>query len=1231
MVSKILRADGTTELASIKSVTYHESVNADTDLRPGCVASSYIEVTCFGAQTDAPTVGEALTYYQVVGETETLIGIFYAEPSIPTKNSYSFIAYDAVHKLDSDFSSWLSAHQDDFPYTVYQLVSQACTIAGVTLGLSSWANSTMEVNAWYADSITCRNILQYAAEIACKFVRCNTSGEIVFDWYTTVSQDTRTASGEIASFDYGADGVPLKSLVAQIDPVQSFNGYDKPWPPGGGKNVFNADVWAGGTYVSFVKNGENDYTFTKVGTSTSQRMTLNGEFTVPAGTYYLSFKASAQSESGINVRTRTDGAWKTGVLLTYADGYYYRKLTVPENTTGIQMYYSNNSTGVGTSINISDVQIEEGSSQTDYAPYENECPITGWDECSAYLSDNAPTTYIDGKYYNDNGGISNSEGTRYEEEYLPVTPEASYTFQFINTSTYRLRVHEYSSDKTWLRQVISTPVSTTTISYEPSNDAKYIRLSYPIACGNIELYISKLQVSWQSTAGTVYNGTITINEDGSADLANYSTYSSYSSSNSWQESNTPGVFYLSNSAAWRTEQTLICDKFKGVANKNPNQLGLFEIAITTNLNSFVVRTDDPDVDTFKARLDAMGGFHAVRQRVEPLVYHFDNVGQLTTLLGENNIWATTGDVTVEYYYQLGRIYPTTGTFNDEECYAYKQDGLNYDNYDTSALARVAVHPVGEDDVAYYYPTDVTSGNTLDITNNALLYGASAADMSGIAQTVYDGVTAVGQYRPMDVNMFPNECPFRSGQIVPVTDAQGVSFTTAIMQKVVTDSAVTLTSTGREVYGDYALDTAKKLVQLAADIVRINKLKVDWAEIDQIFARDITVTGQLHSEDYSYTDGEIYANQGMGMDFGEKRYNTPNFGITPDGNVYAQGGKISGFHIQKGEYEEVTPSAPTYTGTGYTYADGYLEVTEDGTATFDVPLTATVGGVSKPLTRVVYQCYYGQPSSIPSTFRYSFYYLDSGGNPISGLGGMLEYEPYGGTALRSVIPNANYLSQSSSLTFSVQIRSGSACRIYYQYGNYYSLYTENGEIGTGETNVYVGDDGISVGGKIILTPDGNAKIYSLDLTDTAGVASPDDNRLMKAKDIYDELSQKVDTSLIPFAVPDGGTGQTGVEVTSTVSDVITASTNYTVTSMNFSKWGKVAQLTMKIKRSSAVTITSLTAIATLKSGYRPAHNAIAASPASAIDKCYVNESGVIYVTGTLAANTEYSIFSTFILP
>lgn len=378
MTSRIVRADGTTALSGIKSVTYHEAVNADTDLRPGCVASAYIEVECYGSQAQAPTAGERLAYYQVVDGTSTLVGYFYAEPSIPTKVTYKFIAYDAAWKLDADFSTWLAANQNNFPKTVYQLVSQACTLAGVTLGTSSWPMSTMSVNAFYADGITCRNILQYAAEIAGKFVRCNVSGSIIFDWYTAVS------------------------------------------------------------------------------------------------------------------------------------------------------------------------------------------------------------------------------------------------------------------------------------------------------------------------------------------------------------------------------------------NK--------------------------------------------------------------------------------------RIYPSSGTSGSEVRYAYKQDGLTYENFTTTVVARVAVHPVGEDDVAYYYPTNVSSGNTLSITNNALLYGATAATMNSIAQNLYSVMTALGTYRPMSVDMFPNECPFSAGQIVNVTDIQGVSFRTVIMEKTVTEEATTLESSGREVYGDYALDTAKQLVQLAADIVRINKLKVDWAEIGTAVVQTLQANG-----------------------------------------------------------------------------------------------------------------------------------------------------------------------------------------------------------------------------------------------------------------------------------------------------------------------------------------------------------------------------------------------------
>lgn len=184
MLSKIVRSNGT-EIENIQSVTYSETVNAGESLRPGCVSSAYINVRVYGTNSDAPASGEALTYYQVDPDgNDTLIGVFYAEPSVPSFGMYSFVAYDAVSKLDTDFSAKLESIQSSFPMTVYDLVSEACSVAGVTLGSASWPMSTMQVNAFYADHLTCRNILQYAAEIACRFVRCDVNGNVLFDWYT---------------------------------------------------------------------------------------------------------------------------------------------------------------------------------------------------------------------------------------------------------------------------------------------------------------------------------------------------------------------------------------------------------------------------------------------------------------------------------------------------------------------------------------------------------------------------------------------------------------------------------------------------------------------------------------------------------------------------------------------------------------------------------------------------------------------------------------------------------------------------------------------------------------------------------------------------------------------------------------------------------------------------------------------------------------------------------------
>ena len=187
MVNKVYRADSTL-ISQIKAVNYKAAVNADEDLRPGCVSSAFITVDVFGSQSSAPSVGEALDYYFVdSGGNDVFVGTFYAEPAVRSKLSYRVTAYDAIHKLDVDYSARLADIQANFPMTLADLVTDACSVAGLSLADDQFPNYDLDINAFYVDGLTCRDILAYAAEMAGCFVRADSSGDVLFDWYATNS------------------------------------------------------------------------------------------------------------------------------------------------------------------------------------------------------------------------------------------------------------------------------------------------------------------------------------------------------------------------------------------------------------------------------------------------------------------------------------------------------------------------------------------------------------------------------------------------------------------------------------------------------------------------------------------------------------------------------------------------------------------------------------------------------------------------------------------------------------------------------------------------------------------------------------------------------------------------------------------------------------------------------------------------------------------------------------
>lgn len=233
MLQPILTLPSGTELkggspgSAVKSLTLHTAVNAGQEFAIGSAFSDYIEAEIWADPGGSLqiTAGDALTYYrQDDAGNRTKVGVFYAEKPTRTKrNSYKVTAYDTMSKLDADFSGWLRANQAQFPKTIWQLVQLACQRAGVTLASSSLPiNGSYSVQAFYADDLTCRQIISWAAEAAGCYAHMNADGKLQFLTYTDKRSTVKiTPDGASNSTAYYADSLSYEDYtVKAIEKVQ---------------------------------------------------------------------------------------------------------------------------------------------------------------------------------------------------------------------------------------------------------------------------------------------------------------------------------------------------------------------------------------------------------------------------------------------------------------------------------------------------------------------------------------------------------------------------------------------------------------------------------------------------------------------------------------------------------------------------------------------------------------------------------------------------------------------------------------------------------------------------------------------------------------------------------------------------------------------------------------------------------------------------------------------------
>ena len=470
-----------------------------------------------------------------------------------------------------------------------------------------------------------------------------------------------TASGSIASFSDGAE-MPVDEVTAQINPVQDLHGYDHPWPGGGNKNLLQPNVVipttiAGGVNVTLV---DGVYVFNGTATSGVNFNLDNWLPTpgnpIPHSAETLNLCISAQAE---NVPTRQYAYLQSGYFLNGTPRQWtvsfgsscLLSIEVEEDDVVYTRTYINILSGITYNNFRVKVQVEIGDTATEWTPYSNICPITGWD--GVKVTRTGKNLLQGFERYNVTNYVSSPIFLKAGEQYTvsfesDIVPSAIY----LRKGAFNTDAEQYKyNSRQW--------------TFAPNESRMYLFQFYKGATGWDEHTFSNLQlelgstvtdyepyqgetydIAFPSDAGTVYGGSLTIAEDGSGVLTVNRAMVGMGSM-VWNY-NTTYAFFTSNSISTRKIGVLNVwsDLFKTMAGSwsgTPVQNALWGNGSNTTLYVQIPPLDN--VDDFMALVD---GHQLMYELATPLTYTL-TAAQITTLLGENNLWHdANGDISVGY-------------------------------------------------------------------------------------------------------------------------------------------------------------------------------------------------------------------------------------------------------------------------------------------------------------------------------------------------------------------------------------------------------------------------------------------------------------------------------------------------------------------------------------------------------------------------------------------------------
>ena len=240
--------------------------------------------------------------------------------------------------------------------------------------------------------------------------------------------------------------------------------------------------------------------------------------------------------------------------------------------------------------------------------------------------------------------------------------------------------------------------------------------------------------------------------------------------------------------------------------------------------------------------------------------------------------------------------------------AYYQNSLSFADYQVAPIGKVQIKS-SQDDVGTVWPQDVLEEvNTYIISGNYLLSTTCAEDLKPIAQTLYEQLKSV-TYTPCKVSI-PAGMQVHAGDIITITDRNGVTVTAYVMTKKQSGQRDTLECTGSARRDSSSAVNEQSYKALSGKVLDL-QMNVDGLKVEN---RD--AAGKLASLALNL-DGLTAKVQGQSDDIAGIAENITQI------QQNAQEVKLSIQSIQEDGVEKVQ------TETGYTFDENGLNISKDG--------------------------------------------------------------------------------------------------------------------------------------------------------------------------------------------------------------------------------------------------------------------------------------------------------------